>query len=325
MYRVVATTKNVTDIKVKGDSGVIDNEANAILIENAKKLNVPAQAYEVTLALPSGFAINGAKLSIKHTKGSSVEYYTGTVSEASSSSEDLKPIFVTFTTNGFSPFVIYAASANVASIGDGANQKVYPTLQAAVDAVQNGETINVTGTDLSATVSGSKTFKVTGQTVNLTAAPGYSLTNSGDTYTVSHQSSGGPGSSGGSISAPTTYAVNVNAATNGAVAADKKTASKGTTIPLARRHVRKLGSAGHSGGLLQPIQHGDDHGAVHRPVGGKRRGRSAGHETLLRLRHPRLAVGRGPEDHQRQRRRHPGPHRHRHPRPGRADLHEPAE
>lgn len=40
MYRVVATTKNVTDIKVKGDSGVLDNEANAILIENANKLNV---------------------------------------------------------------------------------------------------------------------------------------------------------------------------------------------------------------------------------------------------------------------------------------------
>ena len=37
-------------------------------------------------------------------------------------------------------------------------------------------------------------------------------------------------SSGGSISTPTTYAVNVNAATNGAVAADKKTASKGTTV-----------------------------------------------------------------------------------------------
>ena len=39
-------------------------------------------------------------------------------------------------------------------------------------------------------------------------------------------------SSGGSISAPTTYAVNVNAATNGAVAADKKTASKGTTVTV---------------------------------------------------------------------------------------------
>lgn len=38
------------------------------------------------------------------------------------------------------------------------------------------------------------------------------------------------GSSGGSGS--TTYAVNVNAATNGAVAADKKTASKGTTVTV---------------------------------------------------------------------------------------------
>lgn len=39
-------------------------------------------------------------------------------------------------------------------------------------------------------------------------------------------------SSGGSISTPTTYAVNVNAATNGAVAADKKTASKGTMVTV---------------------------------------------------------------------------------------------
>ena len=39
-------------------------------------------------------------------------------------------------------------------------------------------------------------------------------------------------SSGGSISTPTTYAVNINAATNGAVAADKKTASKGTTVTV---------------------------------------------------------------------------------------------
>lgn len=52
------------------------------------------------------------------------------------------------------------------------------------------------------------------------------------TQTYVEPSSGGPGSSGGSISAPTTYAVNVNAATNGVVAADKKTASKGTTVTV---------------------------------------------------------------------------------------------
>lgn len=238
MYRVVATTKNVTDIKVKGDSGVVDYEANAILIENAKKLNVPAQAYEVTLALPSGFAIGGAKLSIKHTKGSSVEYYTGTVSEASSSSEDPKPIFVTFTTNGFSPFVIYAASANVASIGDGANKKVYPTLQAAIDAVQDGQTIKLTKA-CAENVTVSRAVKFTlnkdgkGFTGSIAAGSRYSMTTSKTTsgnteYTFT--SVGGGSSS--SISTPTTYAVNVNAATNGAVAADKKTASKGTTVTV---------------------------------------------------------------------------------------------
>ena len=181
----------------------------------------------IKLALPTGFAADGAKLSIKHIKASGDEYYTGIVSTEGETTNT--KTYVTFTTNGFSPFVIYAASANVASIGD----NVYPSLQAAVDAVKDGETIIVTGDNLSATVSGSKTFKVTGQTVNLTAASGYNLTkDAAGKYTVSRQSSGGPGSSGGSIATPTTYAVNVNAATNGAVAADKKTASKGTTVTV---------------------------------------------------------------------------------------------
>lgn len=235
MYRVVATTKNVTDIKVKGDSGVLDNEANAILIENANKLNVPAQAYEVTLALPSNFDTTDNKLSIKHTKGNgSVEYYTGTVTTDENSNK-----FVTFTTNGFSPFVIYAASANVASIGDGANKKVYPTLQAAIDAVQNNETITLLK-DTNENVTVSKAVKFTlnkdgkGFTGSISAGSRYSVTSAVDsndsnktTYTVTYV--GGSSSSG---STSTTYNVNVNAATNGAVAADKKTASKGTTVTV---------------------------------------------------------------------------------------------
>lgn len=96
-----------------------------------------------------------------------------------------------------------------------------------MDAVENGGTIKALK-NIDSTVSGNKRFKVNAneKTVKLIAASGYNLTNSGDTYTVSRQSSGG------SISAPTTYAVNVNAATNGAVAADKKTASKGTTVTV---------------------------------------------------------------------------------------------
>lgn len=237
MYRVIATTKSVaentsTEIKLTG------NDANAIQIGEAKDLNVPAQAYEVTLALPSGFANEKDQLSIKHTKSSSVEYYTGTVSEASSSTEDPKPIFVTFTTNGFSPFTIYAASQSVASV----NGVIYPSFQAAVDAAQNNDEITLLkGDAVSATMTGSsKTIKVkagSGVTtpINVTVNSENKTLGNGTaevTFTYTRPSSGGPGSSGGSISAPTTYAVNVNAATNGAVAADKKTASKGTTVTV---------------------------------------------------------------------------------------------
>lgn len=236
MYRVVATTKNVTDIKVKGDSGVVDNEANAILIENAKKLNVPAQAYEVTLALPSNFDTTGNKLSIKHTKGNgSIEYYTGTVS--TESEEGSAKTYVTFTTNGFSPFVIYAASANVASIGDGANQKVYPTLQAAIDAVQDGQTIKLTKA-CAENVTVSRAVKFTlnkdgkGFTGSIAAGSRYSMTTSETSGNTEYTFTYVGGGSSSSISTPTTYAVNVNAATNGAVAADKKTASKGTTVTV---------------------------------------------------------------------------------------------
>lgn len=237
MYRVIATTKSVaentsTEIKLTG------NDANAIQIGEAKDLNVPAQAYEVTLALPSGFANEKDQLSIKHTKSSSVEYYTGTVSEASSSTEDPKPIFVTFTTNGFSPFTIYAASQSVASV----NGVIYPSFQAAVDAAQNNDEITLLkGDAVSATMTGSfKTIKVkagSGVTTSIkVTVNGESKTLDNTTtevtFTYTRPSSGGPGSSGGSISAPTTYNVNVNAATNGAVAADKKTASKGTTVTV---------------------------------------------------------------------------------------------
>ena len=109
--------------------------------------------------------------------------------------------------------------------------------QDAINAVKDNETIEIVGSSktLTATVSGNKTFTVNANsnTVTLTAASGYTLTkDAAGKYTVSRQSSGGPGSSGGSISTPTTYAVNVNAATNGAVAADKKTASKGTTVTV---------------------------------------------------------------------------------------------
>ena len=125
-------------------------------------------------------------------------------------------------------------SAPVASIGD----DVYPTLQAAIDAVQDGQTIKLTKA-CAENVTVSRAVKFTlnkdgkGFTGSISAGSRYSMTTSettsGDTkYTFTYVGGG----SSSSISTPTTYAVNVNAATNGAVAADKKTASKDTTVTV---------------------------------------------------------------------------------------------
>lgn len=229
--KVASTAENANAIVTSGDS------KNAVEIGTPMKVTNVNTPVTIKLALPTGFAQDGDKLSIKHTKeNGSVEYYTGTVS--TEGEEGSAKTYVTFTTNGFSPFVIYAASANVASIGN----NVYPSFQAAVDAAQNNDEITLLkGDAVSATMTGSsKTIKVkagSGVTtpINVTVNGESKTLDNGTaevTFTYTRPSSGGPGSSGGSISAPTTYAVNVNAATNGAVAADKKTASKGTTVTV---------------------------------------------------------------------------------------------
>lgn len=241
MYRIIATTNNVYQtgkyIVDKDQSDTHNPEINAIQIGDAQKLTLPTSNYTITLALPNNFAEDGARLSIKHTKDNgSIEYYTGIVS-TEGTAPDTKT-YVTFTTNGFSPFVIYAASQSAASV----NGVIYPSFQEAVNAAQSNDVITLLKSgDVSATMTGSsKTIKVkagSGVTtpINVTVNGESKILGDGTaevTFTYTRPSSSSPGSSGGSISAPTTYAVNVNAATNGAVAADKKTASKGTTVTV---------------------------------------------------------------------------------------------
>lgn len=235
--KVASTAKSADDIALTNETGKTKNAA-VISDTEVKNVNTPVT---IKLALPNGFAQDKAKLSIKHTKANgSIEYYTGIVSTEGEGTD--AKTYVTFTTNGFSPFVISAAAA---FIGDTA----YPTFQEAVENVKNDETITLAqnvATDTVVTVARTVKFSIdtssssfvfdkdrnivagSNTTVNVTG------TESSYTYnfTYTRPSSGGPGSSGGSISAPTTYAVNVNAATNGAVAADKKTASKGTTVTV---------------------------------------------------------------------------------------------
>lgn len=219
--KVASTAENEGAIKTEGEG------KNAVQIGEAQKVLNVNTPVTIKLALPTGFAQAGEKLSIKHTKeNGSIEYYTGIVS-TEGTAPDTKT-YVTFTTNGFSPFVIYAASANVASIGN----NVYPSFQAAVDAAQNNDEITLLkGDAVSATMTGSsKTIKVKASSgvttpINVTVNGESKTLDNGTaevTFTYTRPSS----------SAPTTYAVNVNAATNGAVAADKKTASKGTTVTV---------------------------------------------------------------------------------------------
>lgn len=219
--KIASTAENAGAIKTEGEG------KNAVQIGDAEKVLNVNTPVTIKFALPTGFAQAGDKLSIKHTKeNGSIEYYTGTVSTEGEG--DSAKTYVTFTTNGFSPFVIYAASANVASTGN----NVYPSFQAAVDAAQNNDEITLLkGDAVSATMTGSsKTIKVkagSGVTtsINVTVNGESKTLGNGTaevTFTYTRPSS----------STPTTYAVNVNAATNGAVAADKKTASKGTTVTV---------------------------------------------------------------------------------------------
>lgn len=234
MYRTVATTAAKNGTIVLADTTATG--ANAVTIGEPGKLTIN-KPVTIKLPLPAGFVSpkeDGSydNIYVQH-KGH--EYIaTVTAEQDNTTTSATTKQIATFTNpDGFSEFTISKDPATVATIG----QNRYTTLQDAVDAVKDNETIEIVGAGntLTATVSGNKSFTIkdNGNTVTLTAASGYTLTkDAAGKYTVSHQSSGGPGSSGGSISAPTTYAVNVNAATNGAVAADKKTASKGTTVTV---------------------------------------------------------------------------------------------
>lgn len=231
-YRVVASTATTAD-EIKLDK-------NAQVVQDYQPMNI-TKATVVTMELPADFASGVDKLSIQHTKSNgTVEYYTGTVTEQNGKH------LLTFTTNGFSPFVI---SVPAASIGE----NVYPTLQAAVDSVKNNETIklakDVAVSDVAAvTVTANKTFKIdttkdSSSTYvfdaekNIVAGNRTSIaapTKEGNVYmyacTYNKPSSGG--SSGGSSSGKTTYKVTTSAVNNGGVNASPSNAEKGATITI---------------------------------------------------------------------------------------------
>ncbi len=225
-YRIVASTAATADDIQLGDNG------NAQVVQDYTPMNI-TKATVVTMELPDGFASGVDKLSIQHTKSNgTVEYYTGTVTEQSGKH------LLTFTTNGFSPFVI---SVPAASIGE----NVYPTLQAAVDSVKSGKTIKLeqaVAADTKVTVAKSINFKVdtNGKTFNaaknIVAGSNTTVKVTGEsspyTYEFTYTKPSSSGSSGGSSSGKTTYKVTTSAVNNGGVNASPSSAEKGATITI---------------------------------------------------------------------------------------------
>lgn len=221
-YRVVASTATTAD-EIKLDK-------NAQVVQGYQPMNI-TKATVVTMELPADFASGVDKLSIQHTKSNgTVEYYTGTVTEQNGKH------LLTFTTNGFSPFVI---SVPAASIGE----NVYPTLQAAVDSVESGKTIKLeqaVAPDTKVTVAKTIKFEVatnekTFAKENIVAGANTTVKVTGDAspyiyeFTYTKPSSG---SSGGSSSGKTTYKVTTSAVNNGGVNASPSNAEKGATITI---------------------------------------------------------------------------------------------
>lgn len=225
-YRVVASTATTAD-KIKLDG----NTKNAQVVQDYQPMNI-TKATVVTMELPADFASGVDKLSIQHTKSNgTVEYYTGTVAEQSGKH------LLTFTTNGFSPFVI---SVPAASIGE----NVYPTLQAAVENVKNNEIIKLAkDVDEATVVTVAKSIKFTVNTDNKTFNAAKNIV-AGSNTTVKVTGESSPytyeftytkpssGSSGGSSSGKTTYKVTTSAVNNGGVNASPSNAEKGAVITI---------------------------------------------------------------------------------------------
>ena len=218
-YRIVASTADKADnIELSG------NSKNAQVVQDYQKLTITAPTV-VTMELPTGFAADGDKLSIKHTKDNgTVEYYTGKVTA------DGGKLYLTFTTKGFSPFTI---SAPAASIGE----TMYPTLAEAIAKAANGNAVKLEkNCEESVTVSG-KSLTIDKNNyvydfTNVTVDSNSTKTENGDTLTITYTAPSSS-SSGSSGSYDPTYSVSTPSKTeNGTVTVSPKSASKGDTVTV---------------------------------------------------------------------------------------------
>ncbi len=243
MVKTIATTaSSASDIVTAEDINQEDRKTqNAVEIGEAKETTVTTPV-TITIPLPSGFVSDTNNIYIKHTKTSGASYvYTATVK----SDNDASPTYsATFTNpNGFSTFVVTAENPAVAEV----NGIGYETLQAAVNAVEEGGTITVLKdvTGQTATVGKTISFNValaggvttfdtnaikagshTTKTVSGTSAP-YTYN-----FVYTRPSSGGGGGGGSTVEA-TTYDISVpSGIAHGSVSLSKNSAAENDKVTL---------------------------------------------------------------------------------------------
>ena len=213
MVRTVATTADPADEDAEIILTPEEGETqNAVQIGEAQELEI-STPITLTIPLPSGFAASGTTVYIQH-KGYE---YQATVAESNG------VLSVTFTNpHGFSEFTLSTKTAAVARIGDTS----YTSLQAAVDAAADGDTIEVLRDGL--TADADKTVTVqndTADAITVTINGDAQEIAAGETHTFTYTAP----STGGSV---TRYTVTVEDADNGSVKSSVSRASRGTTVTL---------------------------------------------------------------------------------------------
>lgn len=225
MYQTIATTASVADNPatiVTGDSKTGNKTVNAVKVGPPQELTI-TKPVTIVLPLPASVVGTATTLYVQH-KGYN---YRGTVSTVDCSNT-IK--LLTFTDpHSFSEFTVSATSSAAAEIGDVG----YSTLQAAVDAVKDGETINILKAYETATVNRTVNFTVMPNGNTYTIAAGSNSKNSSteaNTYNITYTAPAAP-VSGGSTAAKT-YTVTVDKADNGTVTASAASAEAGKTVTL---------------------------------------------------------------------------------------------
>lgn len=222
-YREVAvatssTFDEHTEVKVDGE---VESGANAVTLGDPVPVAVDTPI-ELSVKLPTGFAEDDAELYVKHEKGGNTYYYKATVKSGSA---------VFTSTHGLSPFTIMADFTPAAQIGD----TYYETLQAAVNAVENGQVIKLlanSAEEVKVNKEVSFTVDLNSFSASIAAGTGYTNNGTDNSYEIVRSGSTPvvPSNPGGSTG--TSGNITVTKPANGSMTSNVSSAKEGDKVTV---------------------------------------------------------------------------------------------